>query len=207
MAERLRYPVPAETTRVTDEVKNSRFITTASHCETVVEAEAFVASIKREYPDANHNCWAYVVGPPGSLSSTGASDDGEPGGTAGRPMLNVLLNTDIGDVAVVVTRYFGGVKLGRGGLIRAYSGGVVHVLREMLLSTRIAWTTVIVSGMHDLPHLIHRLLDQFDATIASEKYGDGVALTIRLPEDQVDGFQSTVVEMSNGTATLSRDGT
>ena len=107
-----RYPIPASLHRVEQEIERSRFITTVAPAPTVEEAKAFIARIREEFPDANHNCWAYVVGPPGSTGMAGMSDDGEPHGTAGRPMLTALLHGNVGDVAVVVTRYFGGTLLG-----------------------------------------------------------------------------------------------
>ena len=123
MTSRKRYRIPARQSRVTHEVKGSRFIATAVCAPNVAAAKEFVARIKDEFSDATHNCWAWVVGFPGSTACNRSSDDGEPGGTAGLPILHALLNSGVGDIAVVVTRYFGGVKLGRGGLVRAYGGG------------------------------------------------------------------------------------
>src|SRR5690606_7146777 len=102
--------------------------------------------LRAEYPDATHNCWAFVAGPPGDTASIGMSDAGEPHGTAGRPMLDVLLHSDVGEVVAVVTRYFGGTKLGTGGLVRAYGGAVQHALAELPTTlhverTRLAFTT------------------------------------------------------------------
>ena len=102
-----RYPIPAGEHRITDEVKGSRLIATAAYAPGIVDAKAFIDRIRTDFRDATHNCWAYVIGPPGVTLNTGSSDDGEPGGTAGTPVLNVLLNSGVGDVVVVVTRYFG----------------------------------------------------------------------------------------------------
>ena len=112
------YPIPAGEIRVEEEIKHSRFITSLAPAQSAEAARAFIERVRAEFPDATHNCWAYAAGPPGSTLHTGMSDDGEPGGNAGRPMLTVLRNSGAGDVAAVVTRYFGGVKLGRGGLAR-----------------------------------------------------------------------------------------
>src|SRR5689334_22980094 len=97
------YAIPAQRHRVEDVIERSRFITTVAHAATADEARAFFDEMRAEYPDANHNCWAFVAGPPGSSASIGMSDAGEPHGTAGRPMLDVLLHSDIGEIAVVVT--------------------------------------------------------------------------------------------------------
>jgi len=107
-----RYHIPAGAVRVEEEIKRSRFITSLAPAPTVEAARALIAAVSAEFADANHNCWAYVVGPPGSTGQIGMSDDGEPHGTAGRPMLNVLLHSGIGDIVAVVTRYFGGTLLG-----------------------------------------------------------------------------------------------
>ena len=127
------YKIPANQYRHEEIIKRSRFITTLAHASSANEANTFVASIKKEFPDASHNCWAYVAGAPGDTARIGMSDDGEPHGTAGKPMLNVLLHSDIGEIVAVVTRYFGGTKLGSGGLVKAYSGSVKNSLEGLLL--------------------------------------------------------------------------
>jgi uncharacterized YigZ family protein len=119
-----RYPIPSARHRVEQVIDRSRFICTVAPVSTVDEAQIFVREVQREFADATHNCWAYVVGAPGSSDRIGLSDDGEPHGTAGRPMFTVLQHADVGDVAAVVTRYYGGIKLGTGGLVKAYSGAV-----------------------------------------------------------------------------------
>src|SRR5215218_8245898 len=132
-----RYPIPADVYRARDEIDRSRFITTIAPAPTVEAAEAFIRSMRDEFPDATHNCWAYVVGPPGSTTRVGMSDDGEPHGTAGRPMLTALLHGGVGDVVAVVTRYFGGTLLGKGGLVRAYTGCVQQALEHLPTTERV----------------------------------------------------------------------
>ena len=126
-----RYPVPAAAHRVEQEISRSRFITTIGRAPTVEEAQAFIRAVADEFRGATHNCWAYVVGPPGDTGRIGMSDAGEPHGTAGRPMLNALLHAPVGDVVAVVTRYYGGTKLGTGGLVRAYSSTLQLALDGM----------------------------------------------------------------------------
>ena len=140
-----RYFVPAGTHRVADEIRRSRFITTLARAASVAEAQLFIQQVRDEFPDATHHCWAYVVGPPGTTAQIGMSDDGEPHGTAGRPMLNALLHADVGDVAAVVTRYYGGTNLGTGGLVRAYGGGVIRALETLPRIERIAFVAVSVA--------------------------------------------------------------
>lgn len=111
-----RYPIPAGVHRVRETIQRSRFITTLSHAPEMAVAHAFVKHVKDEFPDATHNCWAFVVGPPGSTSHVGLSDNGEPHNTAGKPMLNTLLHSGVGEIVAVCSRYYGGVKLGTGGV-------------------------------------------------------------------------------------------
>src|SRR3954469_1102863 len=113
------YRIPAATTRIENEVSRSRFIATLANAPSFQEARDFIASIRAEMPDANHHVYAFKVGY-GSSVIEGMSDDGEPSGTAGPPVLAVLRGADIGDAVLVVTRYFGGTKLGTGGLVHAY---------------------------------------------------------------------------------------
>ncbi len=119
-----RYAIPAARHDVEQVIDRSRFLCTVAPTSTVEDAQAFVRDIAHEYPDATHHCWAYVIGAPGSSDRIGLSDDGEPHGTAGRPMLTVLQHCGMGDIAAVVSRYYGGVKLGTGGLVKAYGGAV-----------------------------------------------------------------------------------
>ena len=125
------YISPIDTQRFETEVKRSRFITTVSRTTDRLGAKAFVTTIRKEFPDANHHCWAMVAGRPDDVYQQDQSDDGEPKGTAGKPMLNVLQHANMGNIVVVVTRYFGGIKLGTGGLTRAYSQSVSEALRQL----------------------------------------------------------------------------
>ncbi len=128
----MRYPVPdlppGEWTRSELEVERSRFLTWVCHAPDVAAFEALLAEARRRHPDASHHCSAFIAGPPGEQTAIGFSDDGEPGGTAGRPMFQVLEGSGLGQVGCVVTRYFGGTKLGTGGLARAYAQAVAQAL-------------------------------------------------------------------------------
>src|SRR5215217_5406636 len=135
----MRYLIPAERHRTHEEIERSKFVTTVAPAPTIDDAQAFLAAMRAEFPDATHNCWAYVVGPPGSTTRIGMSDDGEPHGTAGRPMLTMLLHGGLGDVAAVVTRYYGGTKLGTGGLVRAYGGAVQEALLGLPRAERVEY--------------------------------------------------------------------
>ncbi len=193
-----RYPVPARRARVEEAILRSRFITTAAPVTNVDEAKAFIAEIRAEFPDATHNCYAFAAGPPGSTAMAGMSDDGEPSGTAGRPMLAVVLGSGIGDLAVVVTRYFGGTKLGTGGLVRAYSGGVKAVLEVLPVREKVTYTTVLASGPYSCVTPVERLLPDHEATILNRDFAADVTWQIQVPEEKAAGLVAALVELSHG---------
>lgn len=197
-----RYPIPAATHRVEEEFSRSRFITTMGLATTVEEARAFISAVSTEFADASHNCWAYVVGKPGSTAQAGMSDDGEPHGTAGRPMLNVLLHADVGDVVVVVTRYFGGVLLGKGGLVRAYSGGVQLALESLPRIERVpkAWLDVVIAYEYVTP--LKRLLPDHAALIVAEEYAQDVTFRIETPEEEAKSLVAALTELTKGQALI-----
>lgn len=197
-----RYYIPAQTYRTEEEILRSRFVTTVAYTPTVEAARKFIASINNEFADANHNCWAYVVGPPGSTGQVGMSDDGEPHGTAGRPMLTVLRHSQVGDICAVVTRYFGGTLLGKGGLVKAYSGGVQLALESLPTCERVpkAELTILFDYSYVTP--LQRLFSRFEAELIGEQYAADVVYQISLPLEQVTLFTAAVNELTNGLAIL-----
>ncbi len=194
----MRYPMPAGRARIEEVILRSRFITTAGPATTVDDARGFVAAVRAEYPGASHNCFAYVVGPPGSTAQAGMSDDGEPGGTAGRPMLAVLLGSGLGDIVVIVTRYFGGTKLGTGGLVRAYSGGVKAVLGELPVTERVARVTLTAAGPYHWITPVLRLLPEYEARIVDQSYAADVTWEIEVPEERAAALAAALTELSHG---------
>lgn len=197
-----RYPIPAARHRVTEEIKRSRFITTVAYTSSVEAARTFIAEIKAEFSDASHNCWAYLVGPPGGTAQIGYSDDGEPHGTAGRPMFTVLQHSGLGDITAVVTRYFGGTKLGKGGLVRAYSGGVQYALEELPLAEYVPSVELEVVIAYASVTPVQRLLPDFEAVIVDETYAADVTYRIKLPEEQAEGFEQALVGLTNGAVLI-----
>lgn len=193
-----RYPIPAAQHRVEEEINRSRFISTAACTPTVEAARDFIAQCRAEFADATHNCWAYLVGPPGSTGQVGYSDDGEPHGTAGKPMWTVLQHSGVGDISVVVTRYFGGILLGKGGLVRAYSGGVKLALATLLLAQHVPQTELVVVVDYASVTPLQRSLPEFEAKIMSETYDAEVTYRLRLPEEQAAGLQQRLVALTNG---------
>ncbi|UBQ04174.1 YigZ family protein [Curtobacterium sp. TXMA1] len=181
-------------------VTRSRFITTVAPVTGVADAERIVADVRRRYWDARHNCSAMVTGVLGDQARS--SDDGEPSGTAGVPMLEVLRRRDLTDVVVVVTRYFGGVKLGAGGLVRAYSTSVSETLDRATLVHRAELTRVDVSAPHADAGRIDNALRQWaqhhGATFDDPEYGEAVGFTLWVPEDAVDLLRAELAATSGG---------
>ncbi len=197
-----RYPIPAQRFRAEIEVERSRFITTVQEVSSPQEAQAFVAEIKAEFPDANHNCWAYLVGPPGSTDRIGLSDDGEPHGVAGKPMLTALQHSGLGDTAVLVTRYFGGLKLGKGGMVKAYTAAVQTALEKLPRTQRIAWEYLSLSFDYNLLTILQRRLADFEAEELESNYADKVTLNIRLPQEQLAAFEKMFTDLTAGKGEL-----
>ncbi|MBP7961732.1 MAG: YigZ family protein [Caldilineaceae bacterium] len=197
--------MPAAQHRTEEEIRRSRFITTLAHAPTVEEARAVIATVSREFGDASHNCWAYVVGPPGSTSQVGMSDDGEPHGTAGRPMLTVLLHSGVGEIVAVVTRYFGGTLLGKGGLVKAYSGGVQYALETLPLGERVEKVTCTVVIDYASITLFQRMLPDYEVEILDEVYAADVSYRLELPAAGLDAFSEAVVSLTNGQALIGVD--
>jgi uncharacterized YigZ family protein len=203
---RAAYTVPAARHRVEQSIERSRFITTLAPAATAEEARAVVDGVRQEFADATHNCWAFVAGPPGDTRSMGMSDAGEPHGTAGRPMLDVLLHSGIGEVVAVVTRYYGGTKLGKGGLVRAYGGAVQHGLASLPTALRTPMSQVTVAvGYADVDGL-RRLLEAHGGTVAEEDYGAEVTWTVMLPAATMAGFRASLADRTAGRARVREAG-
>jgi len=132
--------------------------------ESPLEAQEFLREMNDEFPDATHNCWAYLIGAPGSTDRIGMSDAGEPHGTAGRPMLTVLQHSGVGDIAAVVTRYYGGTNLGTGGLVKAYGGTVQLALATMSRAQRIEFAGLTVVVGYESISAVRQLLARFEST-------------------------------------------
>jgi uncharacterized YigZ family protein len=193
-----RYPIPAGRHRVEQIIRRSRFITTLAPAPTAEAAHAFIDTIRLEFPDATHNCWAFAAGPPGATAAVGMSDDGEPHGTAGRPMLEALLHSGVGEVAAVVTRYYGGVKLGKGGLQRAYSGGVKHALESLPRGERVDRVSRVVTLEYAALDAIRRAASELDVEIRAEHFTDDVRLDVAIPAGSIEAFSDTVAELTAG---------
>jgi uncharacterized YigZ family protein len=198
-----RYPVPARVHRVEEEIRRSRFITTIGPAPSPDEAAGLVSRVTAEFADATHHCWAFVAGPPGSTDRIGMSDAGEPHGTAGRPMLNALLHSGVGDVAVVVTRYFGGTKLGTGGLVRAYTGCVQHALATLPIDERVDRVTLVVVIGYPRVAAVQQLFQAFEVKVVSQSFEADARFELRLPAANVEAFRHAVLDATRGQARFS----
>ena len=180
------------------EEKKSRFIATVRKCESEQEAAAFIEEMKKKYWDARHNCSAFVIGSRGEL--TRCSDDGEPSGTAGRPMLEVLTGEGLRNAAVVVTRYFGGVLLGTGGLVRAYTQAVKAGLNNCRIGTmRAGYEVEVATDYNGIGRILY-LLGNAGIEPVSSDYGENVVLRIQVPAEDLEHLRGEIVEATNGRA-------
>ncbi len=190
MGEGTGYPVPAGPSEVETEVRKSRFIARVVPVTNREQALEAVERARREHPEARHHCWAYVLGCPGAATSAAMNDDGEPSGTAGRPILNVIEHKGVGDLVVVVIRYFGGVKLGAGGLVRAYAGAAEAVLSRTPVERHEPTHSLTIEAGFAHEQLLRHQLTQLMGAVDQIHYGEGITATVTLPEKAVDEFCS-----------------
>ncbi|MEO8624752.1 MAG: YigZ family protein [bacterium] len=203
MADAARYPVPASRHRAEQSIERSRFICTVQRAATPEDAQAFIRELNAEFADATHNCWAYIAGPPGSTSRIGMSDDGEPHGTAGRPMLTVLTHSGVGEVVAVVTRYYGGTKLGTGGLVKAYGGAVQLALESLPRAERVDYVEVMLSIAYASIDTVQQLLPAHEAEVVAQEYGVGVTYRLRVPRQNLASLRAAVADATRGEGLMS----
>lgn len=189
---------PGEVFRVEQTIKRSRFIASVGHTPGVEEAKAFIEQIKAEFEDARHNCWAYCAGAAGSTDRIGASDDGEPHGTAGRPMLTAVTHSGIGEVTVVVTRYFGGILLGTGGLVKAYQSSVKMALEAVPTRIRTKTKRIKFSVEHRFVNQVLRKIETANGRILEKNFDMDAEFDVEIPEDLAETFAKELEELTRG---------
>ncbi|MEZ2697031.1 IMPACT family protein, partial [Hafnia alvei] len=175
------YLIPAEALSFSEEIKKSRFITLLAHTTGSEAAKAFVTQVKSEHPDARHHCWAFVAGAPDDSQQLGFSDDGEPSGTAGKPMLAQLMGSHIGEITAVVVRYYGGIRLGTGGLVKAYGGGVQQALKLLPVARKVPQAEYTLQCDYGLLTQVEAVIAQAGGEILQSDYAVDVLLTVSLP--------------------------
>ena len=180
----LQHPVTARL-----EIKKSEFITYAYPVDSRETAMFHVEQLRHQYPDARHFCWAYIIGDPSNTTSAGFDDDGEPNGTAGRPILNVLQHKAIGNVLVVVVRYFGGIKLGAGGLTRAYAGSAQAAVDMMALADFVPQATVVIEAGFATEAQCRYVVESLNGHIDDVAYSQQVHLTVTLAAEHIDALK------------------
>ncbi|NJM05975.1 YigZ family protein [Candidatus Gracilibacteria bacterium] len=193
------YPMPAADARYEIAISNSRFIALAGPTASVEAAKAFIAAVRAALPGASHHCYAFLVGHGASVVA-GMSDDGEPSGTAGRPMLAVLRGSGLGDVTVVVTRYFGGTLLGTGGLVRAYGDATKAVLDILPRMLKVELADLRIGVAYADYAVVRRTIEAFAAEVRDEQFADTVTLLISLPRSQLDACISLLADITAGRA-------
>ncbi|OLF38828.1 YigZ family protein [Psychrobacter sp. C 20.9] len=171
------------------EIKKSEFIAYAYPVISREEAMFHVEQLREQYPDARHFCWGYIIGDPDNTTSAGFDDDGEPSGTAGRPILNVLQHKSIGNVIIVVVRYFGGIKLGAGGLTRAYAGAAQAAVDEMTLNPYVPMTQIQILAEFATEAQCRYMIESLGGHIDDVTYSKQVTLTATLAEADIDSLK------------------
>lgn len=183
-------------------IDKSRFICSVSRAETEEEAQSFITQIKKKHNQATHNCSAYLIGERDQHQK--ANDDGEPSGTAGVPMLEVLKKRRLKNTVVVVTRYFGGIKLGAGGLVRAYGNSVSEALQAIGVVERTLATLVNCTISYPQLGKVENLLTQENYQIYEKNFTENVVLTVFVDQNDLDTFEAWLIEMTNGQVVLKR---
>jgi uncharacterized YigZ family protein len=196
-----RYPIPAGEARIELHVKNSRFIGRAGYTPSVAVAKAFIDQIKAEEPGCTHAVYAFAVGH-GAAVTHGLSDAGEPSGTAGRPALAVVKGSGLGDVTVVIIRYFGGTKLGSGGLVKAYTEATQLVLAALPVAEKVERKSVQVNLPYHLYELCQRLVEVHHGQVESEAFAAEVSLSLSFDADELSAFQTALAEATHGKIAL-----
>lgn len=199
------YLTPVATVSNVTIEKKSKFITTITPVGSKEEAQQFIAEVASKEVGANHNCYAYIIGNPKSPSHIHCSDDGEPSGTAGKPLLNILQYENLGNTLVVVTRYFGGVKLGSGGLVRAYSGGLKAALEKTVLQPFVREQTIIINFDYQYEATIRHCCETYGVKIVDAIYTSSASFALQLVEEKVSEFSEKLNGITSGKITITEE--
>lgn len=192
------YLIPAGSLQVEQQVKRSLFLCSIEHCHNREAAESFIRRIALEHKEANHNCWAMIAGSPDDPQGYGMSDDGEPRGCAGKPMFNVLQHSGIGEIAVVVSRWFGGIKLGTGGMARAYSSSVQLGLTALATRHKVHYAPLTLTMPYEFLQTVEYLLRQVEGRITEQTYSESIQIKIEVPLNTTEKFIREIEEKSQG---------
>ena len=183
------YLIPAASAVTEEIIKKSRFISFIAHTPGRKSAQAFIQSIRQQHPEARHHCWAFIAGIPNDAQQWGFSDDGEPSGTAGKPILARIQGSGIGQLCAVVVRYSGGIKLGTGGLVRAYGGGVGATLAVLDTVLKVPQSELTFTCRYDQQGDIQHILSRYNGRITDTRYGVTLELCASLPAVHFEAFR------------------
>lgn len=197
------YLIPEHPVVFEEEIKKSVFITQIAHTPSIELAKAFVDQVKKQHSSARHNCWGFVAGRPENSMMWGFSDDGEPSGTAGKPILAQLSGSGIGELTAVVTRYSGGIKLGTGGLVKAYGGGVQQALKLIQTIEKKITTQLRLELDYAFVSIAQAELSRFEAVEVESHYTDKVILIVELEVNHVDALTQSIINKSGAKAMVS----
>lgn len=192
------YPIPASTQVFEREIKRSRFIASIGNINSRAEARDFVQQISANHPTASHHCWAYIAGQPDDDHQYDQSDDGEPKGTAGKPMLTVLVYSGLGNTIAVVSRYFGGIKLGTGGLARAYSQSVSESLKQLRTIEHQMTLPLTIQFAYPYQGKLDHYFAGQGISISSQAFGAEVSYTLAIPVSQLERTKTDLVTHTQG---------
>ncbi len=203
MSTAARYFIPAREIEVSTEIKRSRFIAHIAHCPDVPQAMAIIEQDKQRYPDARHHCWAYIACPPDSASAVRFSDAGEPSGTAGKPILNVLQHSHYGEIICVVSRYFGGIKLGAGGLVRAYSNSTQAAIEQLAIKEVVFRVAIQIHFPYCYESAIRHFLDTYAIPLTGVNYQQQVVFTLELEQANIAEITQQLQNICKGKIEVS----
>ncbi|MTI15340.1 YigZ family protein [Sansalvadorimonas verongulae] len=199
------YPIPAVTAQTEETIKKSRFITLIAHTPGRENAQAFIEAVRQAHPDARHHCWAFIAGTPKDAQQWGFSDDGEPSGTAGKPILARLEGSGIGELCAVVVRYSGGIKLGTGGLVRAYGGGTGATLEVLDTIVKVPQSELHINCQYHQLNDIQHVLAQHGGSVIDTVYGETLTLHLSLPTQTLSMFKKHLHSHFKGQLCLPED--
>ncbi|WP_261887396.1 YigZ family protein [Vibrio aerogenes] len=196
------YLIPLDSVLYEEEIKKSRFLTYLHHTPGIDLAKQFIGQIRELHPGARHYCWAFIAGIPDNSMLWGFSDDGEPSGTAGKPILSQLSGSGIGEITAVVVRYSGGIKLGTGGLVKAYGGGVQQALKKIQVIEKKVTTEVKVTLDYELLSVIRSVIEGFQAKELDAQYLHRIILLIEIEVLHLEDFKQAITNRSRARAVI-----
>lgn len=201
----MEYFIPKQEVIFEEEIKKSRFITYLRHTNGLEESKAFLAEIRALHPNARHHCWAAVAGVPNDGQQYGFSDDGEPSGTAGKPMLNYLLGSGMGEISAVVVRYYGGILLGTGGLVKAYGNGVQQALLQIEKIRKVQRENYRLQCEYEQFNRLQHLIADIDIEVLEQQFGEKIDLVLAVNPEILADFQQQLTQRFAGKLVLYSD--